>query len=349
MAADLPENENNLEVLEESQDLYEHFGLVVDRGQGLLRIDKFLMSRIENATRNKIQQAAHAGNILVNNQPVKPNYRVKPLDSISIVLSHPPREIEIIPQDIPLEILYEDHDLIIVNKLAGMVVHPAYGNYTGTLVNALAHHLQEVSDDKAPGRTPYLVHRIDKDTSGVMVVTKNEIAQAKLAAQFFHHTIDRHYLALVWGDFDSEQGTITGHIGRSIRDRKLFTVYPDGSQGRHAITHYSVLERLGYVTLVDCKLETGRTHQIRVHFQHIRHPLFGDETYGGNVILKGTTFSKYKQFVNNCFAILPRQALHARSLAFTHPSTKEWMQFQAEPPEDLATVIEKWRRYRRES
>ena len=346
MPADLPDNDINLEVLEESQDLYEHFGLVVDKGQGLLRIDKFLMMRIENATRNKIQQAAHAGNILVNGLPVKPNYRVKPLDTISIVLSHPPREIEIIPQDIPLEILYEDHDLIIINKKAGMVVHPAYGNYTGTLVNALAHHLQEVSKDRAPGRTPYLVHRIDKDTSGVMITAKNELAQAKLAAQFFHHTIDRHYLALVWGDFDIDQGTITGHIGRSNRDRKVFTVYPDGSQGRHAITHYSVIERLGYVTLVDCKLETGRTHQIRVHFQYIKHPLFGDETYGGNVILKGTTFSKYKQFVNNCFEILPRQALHARSLAFTHPTTKDWMQFQADPPEDMTSVIEKWRRYR---
>jgi 23S rRNA pseudouridine1911/1915/1917 synthase len=348
MPEDLPDNMDNLEVLEESQDLYEHFGLTVDKGQSLLRIDKFLMSRIENATRNKIQQAAHAGNILVNEKPVKPNYRVKPLDVISIVLSHPPREIEIIAENIPLEILYEDSDLIIVNKPAGIVVHPAYGNYRGTLVNALAYHLQEISPDKAPGRTPCLVHRIDKDTSGVMIVAKNELAQAKLAAQFFHHTIDRHYLALAWGDFDTDKGTITGHIGRSNRDRKVFTVYADGSQGRHAITHYTVIERLGYVTLLDCKLETGRTHQIRVHFQYIRHPLFGDETYGGNVILKGTTFSKYKQFVNNCFEILPRQALHARSLAFTHPSTREWMQFQSEPPEDMATVLEKWRRYRKD-
>jgi len=349
MPEDLPDNINDQEVLEESQDLYEHFGLTVDRGQSVLRIDKFLMMRIENATRNKIQQAAHAGNILVNGQPVKPNYRVKPLDVISIVLSHPPREIEIIAENIPIEILYEDSDLIIVNKQAGMVVHPAYGNYTGTLVNALAYHLQEVSPDKAPGRTPFLVHRIDKDTSGVMMAAKNELAQARLAAQFFHHTIDRHYLALVWGDFGTDEGTITGHIGRSMRDRKVFTVYPDGSQGRHAVTHYTVLDRLGYVTLVDCKLETGRTHQIRVHFQYIKHPLFGDETYGGHVILKGTTFSKYKQFVNNCFEILPRQALHARSLAFAHPSTKEWISFSSEPPEDMAVVIERWRRYRQES
>jgi 23S rRNA pseudouridine1911/1915/1917 synthase len=348
MTADLPEMNESQEVLEESQDLYEHYRFTTDKGQGLLRIDKFLMARIENATRNKIQQAAHAGNILVNGLPVKPNYRVKPLDVISIVLSHPPREIEIIAENIPVEIIYEDNDLLVINKQAGMVVHPAYGNYTGTLVNALAFHLQEISPDKGPGRTPFLVHRIDKDTSGVMIAAKNELAQAKMAAQFFHHTIDRHYLALVWGDFEEDKGTITGHIGRSIRDRKVFTVYPDGSQGRHAVTHYTVIERLGYVTMVDCKLETGRTHQIRVHFQYIKHPLFGDETYGGNVILKGTTFTKYRQFVNNCFEILPRQALHARSLAFIHPTTRQWMQFQSEPPVDLATVIEKWRKYRKE-
>jgi 23S rRNA pseudouridine1911/1915/1917 synthase len=348
MPADLPEINGNQEVLEESQDLYEHYRIVADKGQGLLRIDKFLMARIENATRNKIQQAAHAGNILVNSLPVKPNYRVKPMDVISVVLSYPPREIEIIAENIPLDILYEDYDLLVVNKPAGMVVHPAYGNYTGTLVNALAYHLQETSPDRAPGRTPFLVHRIDKDTSGVMLVAKNELAQARIAAQFFHHTTDRHYLALVWGDLKEDSGTITGHIGRSPRDRKLFTVFSDGSQGRHAVTHYTVIERFGYVTLVDCKLETGRTHQIRVHFQHIRHPLFGDETYGGNMILKGTTFTKYKQFVNKCFVILPRQALHARSLAFTHPVTGQRMGFQADPPEDLATVIEKWRKYRKE-
>lgn len=346
MSADLPEMSEDQEVLEENQDLYEHYRIVADKGQGLLRIDKFLMVRIENATRNKIQQAAHAGNILVNGLPVKPNYRVKPMDVISIVLSQPPREIEIIAENIPLEILYEDRDLIMVNKRAGMVVHPAYGNYTGTLVNALAYHLQEVSPDREPGRTPFLVHRIDKDTSGVMIAAKNELAQARLAAQFFHHTIDRHYLALVWGDFKEDKGTITGNIGRSIRDRKVFDVFPDGSQGRNAVTHYTVLERFGYVTLLDCKLETGRTHQIRVHFQHIRHPLFGDTTYGGNVILKGTTFTKYRQFVINCFAMLPRQALHARSLAFIHPTTKQWVQFESEPPEDMATVLERWRRYR---
>jgi 23S rRNA pseudouridine1911/1915/1917 synthase len=346
MSTDLPDNLENLEVLEESQDLYEHHRIVADKGQGLLRIDKFLMVRLENASRNKIQQAAKAGNILVNNQPVKPNYRVHPFDVISVVLSHPPREIEIIAEAIPVVILYEDSDLLIVDKQAGMVVHPAYGNYTGTLVNALAFHLQHISKDKEPGRLPFLVHRIDKDTSGVMVVCKNELAQARLAAQFYHHTIDRHYTALVWGDLKDDSGTITGYIGRSTRDRKVFAVFPDGSTGRHAVTHYTVMERFGYVTLVDCKLETGRTHQIRVHFQHLRHPLFGDETYGGNVILKGTIFSKYKQFVNNCFEILPRQALHARSLAFNHPSSGHYMEFSSEPPEDLATVIGKWRNYK---
>jgi 23S rRNA pseudouridine1911/1915/1917 synthase len=346
MAIDLPDNYESQEVLEESQDLFEHHRFIADKGQGLLRIDKFLMARLENASRNKVQQAAHAGNILANNKPVKPNYRVHPGDVISVVLSHPPREIEIIAENIPMEILYEDADIIILNKPAGMVVHPAYGNYTGTLVNALAWHLQNFSADKETGRLPFLVHRIDKDTSGVMMVCKNELAQARMAAQFFHHTIDRHYLALVWGDFEEETGTITGHIGRSTRDRRIFTVITDGTQGRHAVTHYTVVERFSYVTLLDCKLETGRTHQIRVHFQHIRHPLFGDETYGGNVILKGTTFSKYKQFVQNCFEILPRQALHARSLSFNHPISGEWMEFRSEPPSDLQTVIERWRRYK---
>ncbi len=346
MPEDLPENFENQEVLDENQDLYEHYRITADKGQGLLRIDKFLMVRLENASRNKIQQAAHAGNILVNDVPVKPNYRVKPFDVISVVLSHPPREIEIIAENIPLEILYEDADLIIVNKPAGMVVHPAYGNYTGTLVNALAYHLQNISPDKEAGRLPFLVHRIDKDTSGVMVVCKTELAQARLASQFFHHSIDRHYLALVWGDLKEDEGTITGHIGRSQKDRKIFTVYPDGSQGRHAVTHFHVAERYGYVTLVDCKLETGRTHQIRVHFQYLRHPLFGDVTYGGNVILKGTTFSKYRQFVHNCFEILPRQALHARSLAFIHPVTGQWMEFQSSLPEDFQMVLDKWKNYR---
>lgn len=344
---DLQDFEEQDETQEEGQDLYEHHRFTADKGQGLLRIDKFLMVRIENASRNKIQQAAHAGNILVNGSPVKPNYKVKPLDVISVVLSYPPREIEIIAEDIPLDILFEDEDIIVLNKSAGLVVHPAYGNYTGTLVNALAWHLQHVSPDKQEGRLPFLVHRIDKDTSGVMLVAKNELAQARLARQFYEHTTQRRYEALVWGDMEEEEGTITGNIGRSPQDRKVFTVFQDVDQGRHAITHYSVLERFHYVTLVECRLETGRTHQIRVHFKHIRHPLFGDETYGGNSILKGTTFSKYRQFVGNCFKMLPRQALHARSLGFVHPGTQKEIQFESPLPEDMQTVVEKWRKYAR--
>jgi len=346
----MPENESRdlddlLESQEEGQDLYEHFRFVADRGQGLLRVDKFLMVRIENASRTKIQQAAHAGNILVNGSTIKPNYKVKPGDVITVVLSHPPREIEIIAEDIPLDILYEDRDVILVNKQAGMVVHPAYGNYTGTLVNALAYHLQHVSEDKEEGRTPFLVHRIDKDTSGVMLVAKNELAQARIARQFFEHTTVRRYEALVWGDLTEEEGTITGNIARSTRDRKVFTVVDDESQGKHAVTHYRVLERFHYVTLVECQLETGRTHQIRVHFRHIKHPLFGDETYGGNTILKGTTFSKYRQFIENNFKILPRQALHARSLGFIHPTSGKSMYFESDLPEDMRTVVERWREY----
>ena len=333
------------EIIEESQDLYEHFRFIADKGQGLLRIDKFLMVRIENASRTKIQSALKAGNILVNGLAVKPNYRVKPGDVISVVLSFPPREIEIIPEDIPVKILYEDEDIIVVNKAAGMVVHPAYGNYTGTLVNALAFHFQSKTPIKTQCQAPYLVHRIDKDTSGVLLAAKNEIAQARLAKEFFDHTIARKYHALVWGDFDEDSGTITGNIGRSLKDRKIFAVFPDGSHGKHAVTHYRVIERFGYVTLVECQLETGRTHQIRTHFAYIRHPLFNDETYGGNVILKGTTFTKYKQFINNCFALLPRQALHARSLGFQHPMTKKPMYFESELPEDMNAVIEKWRNY----
>ncbi len=345
MEQELPDLNENPDLSDEREELFEHFHFVADKGQGLLRIDKFLMVRIENASRNKIQQAARAGNILVNEEAVKPNYKVKPGDVISIVMTHPPREIEIIPQEIPLRILYEDQDIIIVNKAAGMVVHPAYGNYTGTLVNALAWHLQNVSPDKAPGRTPFLVHRIDKDTSGILIVAKNEVAQARLGKQFFDHSIERKYSALVWGDFNENQGTIEGHIGRSAKDRKVFTVFPDGSQGKSAITHYRVLERFGYVTLVECQLETGRTHQIRVHFNYIKHPLFGDITYGGNIILKGTTFTKYRQFVNNCFSILGRQALHARILGFIHPLNGERMYFESELPDDIQEVLDKWRVY----
>ena len=333
------------EISDENQELYEHFRFEVDENQGLLRIDKFLVARIENASRNKIQNAASAGSILVNDIAVKANYKVKPGDKISIVLSHPPREIIITPEDIPLDIMYEDEDIIVVNKQAGMVVHPAYANYNGTLVNALAYHLQNNSPDKAEGRLPLLVHRIDKNTSGILLIAKNEVAQTKLAKDFFDHSIDRKYDALVWGDFTDNHGTITGNIGRSRKDRKIFSVYPDGDQGKHAVTHYKVLERFGYVTLLECVLDTGRTHQIRVHLKSIRHPVFNDETYGGNIILKGTTFTRYKQFISNCFKLLPRQALHARSLGFKHPSTGKNVFFETPPPEDMQAVLEKWRKY----
>lgn len=339
------------EIVDDEQELFEHFRIVADKGQEPLRVDKFLMNRVENATRSKIQNAADAGNIHVNGKPVKSNYRVKAGDVVSLVLPHPPREIELIPQNIPINIVYEDDDIIIVNKEPGMVVHPGYGNYTGTLVNALVYHFQQLPVSKtAPGSPeaqlrPGLVHRIDKNTSGIVVIAKTELAMTRLAKDFFDRTIDRTYIALVWGDFREDSGTVTGNIGRSVRDRKLMSVYPDGEQGKHAVTHYKVLERFGYVTLIECKLETGRTHQIRVHMQYIGHPLFNDDTYGGDRILKGTTFSKYKQFIENCFKIMPRHALHAKSLGFHHPITKEYMFFDSELPEDMKQVIEKWRKY----
>jgi 23S rRNA pseudouridine1911/1915/1917 synthase len=340
-------NENTLSDPEQEQndELFEHFHIKVDRGQGLLRLDKFLHHHLENTSRNKIRQAAQAGNIRVNGDSKIQNYKVKPLDDISIVLTYPPREIEIIPEDIPLNIVYEDTDLIIINKAAGMVVHPAFGNYTGTLVNALCFYLKDLLIHNGIVENPMLVHRIDKDTSGIMVVAKTEYAQAKLAAEFFHHTINRTYQALVWGDIKEDEGRIEGHIGRSIRDRKVMTVYPDGSHGKHAVTHWKVMERFGYVTLIECRLETGRTHQIRAHLQYIGHPLFNDATYGGDRILKGTTFTKYKQFVQNCFSILPRQALHAKSLGFIHPTTNKELFFDSSLPEDMHKVIDKWRHY----
>ena len=334
------------EIIEnEENELFEHYRIEVDPGQKPLRIDKFLVNRIENASRSKIQSAADADNILVNQKPVKSNYKVKPNDVISIVMAYPPREIELIPEDIPLNIVYEDNDLVIVNKDPGMVVHPSYGHYIGTLVNAMMHHLKDLPLFNSGDMRPGLVHRIDKNTSGLLVLAKTEQALNKLAKQFFDKTTERRYHALVWGTFQEKEGTITGHIGRNIKNRKVMQVFPDGSQGKHAVTHYKVLEELGYITLVECKLETGRTHQIRVHFQHIGHPLFNDFEYGGDQILKGTTFTKYKQFVQNCFNILPRQALHAKTLGFTHPSTGELMRFDSEIPEDMTTVIEKWRRY----
>lgn len=329
------------------QELYEHHRWVADRGQELLRIDKFLMNRIQHASRNRIQNAAKAGNILVNGKEVKQNYRVKPGDEISLVLPHPPRDRTIAPENIPLEILFEDDEVLVINKQAGLVVHPGVGNYTGTLVNALMYHFSTLPDmGSEHGPRPGLVHRLDKDTSGVMVIAKTEFAMSHLARQFFQRTSDRRYTALVWGDLPNDHGTITGNIGRSLRDRKVMDVFPpDNDHSKHAVTHYTVLERFGYVTLVECKLETGRTHQIRVHFKHIGHPLFNDPWYGGNAIVKGTTFTKYRQFVENCFDLLPRQALHARTLAFTHPTSGAWMSFESPLPNDMLSVIARWRTY----
>ena len=331
---------------EEQQDeLYEHFNLVVDRGQAMLRIDKFLTHRLENASRNRIQTAADNGNILVNGKAVKSSYKIKPLDNISIVMPYPRREVEIIAEPIALNIVYEDDDLIIVNKEAGMVVHPGHGNYSGTLVNALTFHLQDLPLFQERDMRAGLVHRIDKNTSGLLVIAKNERSHARLAKQFFDHSIERRYVALAWGDFDEEEGTVTGNIGRSHRDRLKMQVFEDGSDGKHAVTHYKVLKRYGYITLLELRLETGRTHQIRVHMEWIGHPLFNDERYGGNRILKGTTFNKYKQFIENCFAIMPRQALHARSLGFVHPSTGKHVSFESALAADMQSVLEKWDNY----
>ncbi|MDR2906903.1 MAG: RluA family pseudouridine synthase [Bacteroidales bacterium] len=334
-------DELDVDLPDEEQDLYEHHRIVVDKGQSPLRIDKFLMIRIENTIRNKIQNAAHAGNILVNDKPVKPNYKVKPGDIISVVMAYPPRETEIAAENIPLNIVYEDADILIVNKMPEMVVHPGFGNFSGTLVNALAYHFQTTDSESKP----YLVHRIDKNTSGLLLVAKNEVAQSFLAKQFYDHTVERKYWALVWGDFLEDEGTITGNVGRSLKDRKVMTVFPDGDYGKHAVTHYKVLERFGYVTLVECVLETGRTHQIRAHMRYLKHPLFNDEVYGGNQIIKGTIYSKYKQYVQNCFNIIPRQALHAKTLGFIHPSTKKMMAFDSEMPADFGGVLDKWRNY----
>jgi 23S rRNA pseudouridine1911/1915/1917 synthase len=330
---------------EQDQELFEHHSFIADKGQSPLRVDKFLGNKIENASRNKIQSAAEAGNIHVNGTPVKSNYKVKPGDHVAVVMAYPPREIELIPQDIPLNIVYEDDHLVVVNKQPGMVVHPGYGNYSGTLVNALMHHLKDTPLFQSGDQRPGLVHRIDKNTSGLLVIAKTEKAMNHLAGQFFHKTSDREYIALVWGIPKESKGTITGHIGRSLKNRKVMTVFPDGEYGKHAVTHYEVLEELGYISVVKCRLETGRTHQIRAHFRYLGHPLFNDNEYGGDQILKGTTFTKYKQFVQNCFNILPRQALHAKSLGFEHPATGERMLFNSEIPDDMTQVIEKWHRY----
>jgi 23S rRNA pseudouridine1911/1915/1917 synthase len=311
----------------------------------LLRLDKFLFNRLEAVSRNKIQVAVRAGNVQVNNQAVKPNYRVKPGDLITVVLPYPHHEFELIPEDIPLNILYEDEHLLVVNKAAGMVVHPGHGNYTGTLVNALAWHLRDLPLFRSGEMRPGLVHRIDKDTSGILVVAKSEIALNRLAKQFFDRTTKRTYQAVVWGSFEEEDGTIIGHIGRCMKDRLKMQVFPEGDQGKPAITHYRQLEKLGYVSLVECRLETGRTHQIRVHMEYIKHPIFNDEKYGGDKILRGTVFAKYRQFVENCFLEIPRHALHAKSLGFKHPESNKDMFFDSELPADMTNLVNRWRNY----
>jgi len=334
----------NEEWSEPEEALFEHFRFEVPKGQGLMRIDKYLQLQIPNISRNKLQNAADSGQVLVNETAVKSNYKVKPDDVIRIVLSHPPFEHKIIPEDIPLDIVYEDEALVVINKPPGLVVHPGHGNYTGTLVNALAYHYGNrlpLNSSERPG----LVHRIDKDTSGLLVVAKTEQAMTHLAKQFEEKTSEREYIALVWGNVVDDAGTIEGNIARHVRDRMQMAVFDDPEIGKHAVTHYRVLERFGYVTLVACQLETGRTHQIRVHMKHIGHTLFNDERYGGNAILKGTTFTKYKQFVENCFKVLPRQALHAKTLGFMHPVSNEFMRFDSEIPHDLVECIDKWRTY----
>jgi 23S rRNA pseudouridine1911/1915/1917 synthase len=347
---DRPEQEHDLEENVQdsgSDELYERMSLRVDKGQESVRIDKFLVQRSEGISRNKIQKALEGGMVLVNNRRVSSNYKIRPLDEIILYSDKEAHGEEIVPEKMPLNIIYEDEEIMLINKPPGLVVHPAVGNYTGTLINGVAWYLQEKNKEINETTLPRfgLVHRIDKNTSGLMILAKTEKAVRSLAKQFFDHTVKRQYMALVWGDLAEENGTIITHVGRHRRFRKLFDAYPEGDYGKEAITHYKVLERFGYVTLVQCVLETGRTHQIRVHMQHIGHPLFNDETYGGDKIVKGTVFTKYKQFVDNCFAICPRHALHAKTLGFIHPGTGEEVLFDSELPGDMAQVIEKWRGY----
>jgi len=340
--------ENVNEVFDDLEDeLYEHFRFEAGKGQAPLRVDKFLMNLVENATRNKIQQAASNGNIFVNDVAVKSNHKVKALDVVRVLMKQPPFENIIVPENIPLNIVYEDEALLVVNKEPGLVVHPGHGNYTGTLVNALAYHFDNLPLNSS--ERPGLVHRIDKDTSGLLVVAKTEWAMTELQRQFAEKTTEREYVALVWGNVEQEEGTIESYIGRHVKDRMQMAAFDDEEKGKWAVTHYKVLERFGYVTLVTCRLETGRTHQIRVHMKHIGHTLFNDERYGGHLILKGTTFTKYKQFVENCFQLLPRQALHAKTLGFEHPVTKAYMRFDSEVPQDMVACIEKWRNYAQNS
>lgn len=332
-------------VEDQNSELFEHYRFVADKGQGMIRVDKYLAMHIVGVSRNRIQQAAEADCILVNNIPVKSNYRIKPLDVISVVMNRPPRELEIIPEDIPLDVVYEDEDLMVINKPPGLVVHPGFGNYQGTMVNAIAYRLKDTPEYDSKDPRLGIVHRIDKDTSGLILVAKNAYAKTHLSAQFFNKTTKRQYIALVWGNISDDEGRIEANIGRSLKNRMLMTVFPEADYGKHAVTHYKVLERLGYVTLIQCRLETGRTHQIRVHMKHIGYTLFNDERYGGNEILKGTNFAKYKQFVQNCFNICPRQALHAQTLGFVHPRTGQELMFEAPLPDDMVQLVEKWRGY----
>ncbi|MDR2912624.1 MAG: RluA family pseudouridine synthase [Alistipes sp.] len=348
-----PDFENDEGLEDEGGQMFEHFAVTADRGQSMLRIDKFLVHRMEHVSRARIQAAAESGNILVNGVAVRSNYKVKPLDRVQIVMPYPRREVEIIAEDIPLNIVYEDDDLLVVDKEAGLVVHPGHGNYSGTLVNALTWHLRNLPLFQDGDMRAGLVHRIDKNTSGLLVVAKNETTHARLAKQFFDHTVTRRYVALVWGNFEEDEGTVTGNIGRSRHDRLKMAVFPTESElpegveseGKHAVTHWKVLRRYGYVTLLELRLETGRTHQIRVHMEHIGHPLFNDERYGGDRILKGTTFSKYKQFIENNFRLMPRQALHARSLGFVHPTSRTEVHFESPLPADFVAVLDRWDTY----
>jgi 23S rRNA pseudouridine1911/1915/1917 synthase len=348
---DLPEDSG----ADEEQALFEHHNLKISKGQVSLRIDKFIMMQIANSTRTKVQHACEAGFVLVNGKPVKSNYKIKPLDEISIMLTVPPRSVEVIPENIPIDIVFEDDYIVLVNKKPGMVVHPAYGNYTGTLVNALAYHFENLPKSRSKLNhdlyleRPGLVHRIDKNTSGILIIAKTELAMTRLSKDFFDRTMDRKYMAICWGDLKEDSGTITANVGRNLRNRKVMDTFPvDSEHGKHAVTHYKVLERFGFITLVECKLETGRTHQIRVHFKSIGHPLFNDNEYGGDQILKGLNTAKYRQFVQNCFDILPRQALHAKTLGITHPITGEKLFFNSEVPDDMVQVLEKWQRFTKE-
>ena len=332
---------------EDGREMYEHFRFLADKGQALLRVDKFLVARMEKTSRNRIQQAADAGCIIVNGVAVKSSYKVKPGDVISIVMDRPRYELEIIPEDIPLDIVYEDSEVLVVNKPAGLVVHPGHGNYHGTLVNALAFHFRDNPDYDVNDPRLGLVHRIDKDTSGLLVVAKTPEAKTHLGLQFFNKTTKRQYVAVVWGDFYSDKGTIVGNIARNPKNKLQMAVFDDPTIGKHAVTHYEVIESFGYVSVVKCVLETGRTHQIRVHMRHKGHPLFNDARYGGDQILKGTTFAKYRQFIDNCFATCPRQALHAKTLGFVHPKTGQQLDFDTPIPEDMLNLISKWREYRK--